>query len=306
MSDDKLRNYVIGVGWFILSLVISVTNDVFQKYLGDNLHAYQIVFMRFFFGCITLLPFMFYFGGKSFYTSRIGLHVVRGALLFAGIALWCYGLVIAPITVATTLNFTIPLFILILAIPFLGERVGFSRWAATIVGFLGVIFVLEPTKLDFNPYTALLLLSAFLFATLDVINKKYVVKETMLAMLFYTALFTMLIGALPAYYHWQPMTSVQLGVLALLGCGANLILYCLLKGFSAVDASALAPFRYIELLFSAACGFLIFGEVPTQGTLIGAAIIIPSTFFVVYYETRKSRRNATNSEEAPQEQLSEA
>lgn len=289
MKDDKTRKYVIGVMWFILSLLISVTNDVFQKYLGNNLHSFQIVFMRFLFGSIVLIPFMLFYGKKSFQTSRIGLHVARGALLFGGIALWCYGLVIAPITVATTLNFTIPLFILILAVPFLGEKVGLSRWLATIVGFVGVIFVLEPTKMDFNPHTALLLLSALLFASLDVINKKYVVKETMLAMLFFTALFTMILGAGPAFYYWQPMTGVQLGVLALLGCGANLILYCLLKGFAAVDASALAPFRYVELIFSAAFGFFIFGEIPPQGALIGAAIIIPSTFFIVYYETRKAR-----------------
>jgi len=76
---------------------------------------------------------------------------------------------------------------------------------------------------------------------------------------------------------------------AVLGAGANLLLYCLLKSFSLVDASALAPFRYTELMFSAAVGALIFSEIPAVTTLIGAAVIIPSTLYVVWAENRKSR-----------------
>ena len=75
---------------------------------------------------------------------------------------------------------------------------------------------------------------------------------------------------------------------AILGAGANLLLFCLLKSFSLVDASALAPFRYTELMWSAAVGFLVFGEIPAATTLIGAAVIIPSTLYVVWAENRKN------------------
>lgn len=286
MEFSKSNAYVRGVAWFVLSLVISIINDVFAKYLGQDLHSFQITFMRFLFGTLTLLPFMLYYGKEAFKTSRIVMHLFRGALLFMGIVLWCFGLTIAPISMATTLNFTIPLFILILAVPFLGEKVGLSRWLATIVGFAGVVVVLGPGRIDFTPLTLLLLLSAAMFAVLDIMNKKYVVKESMLAMLFYTALFTTLLGLIPALRVWQPLAMNQGVLLFLLGCGANLILFCLLKAFAAVDASALAPFRYLELVFSVGLGFVIFKEIPTLGICLGALIIIPSTFFIVYHETR--------------------
>tara|TARA_B100001248_G_scaffold132039_2_gene99211 strand:- start:14943 stop:15893 length:951 start_codon:yes stop_codon:yes gene_type:complete len=295
-TSPKSNRYFVGIAWFVLSLVIGISNDALTKHLGQELHSVQITFLRFLFGTLSLLPFMLYYGKDAFYTSRLGMHVFRGGLLFGGIALFCYGLVIAPMTVVTTLNFTIPLFTLVLAMFFLSERVGAARWIATIVGFVGVIVVLEPTHVDFNPQTMLLLLSAAMFATLDVFNKKFVVKESMLAMLFYTALFTTLIGLVPAIAVWKTPSLLELGIFFCLGCGANLLLYCLLKAFSNTDASALAPFRYVELMLAAATGFFVFGEIPKVATLLGAAIIIPSTLFVVWQDAKRSKREQASDD----------
>lgn len=288
VSHAGLRKYLMGVCWFVLSLLISNGNDVVAKHLGSNLHPLQITFMRFFFGSLVLVPFMVHYGRSSFTTSRIGLHALRGLLLLGGIALWCYGLTLVPITVVTVLNFTIPLFTLVLAVFFLREHVGWSRWVATIGGFIGVMVVLEPRSGSFQPQALLLLIAAVMFAMLDVINKKYVVKETMLSMLFYVALATMLFGAIPAYLVWHAMTAQQIILLFFLGCGANLILYCLLKAFACADVSALAPFRYVELVFSALSGYFLFAEIPTRYTLLGAAVIIPCTLFVVCFDAKRA------------------
>lgn len=285
LSKNSL-NYFRGVSWFILSLVISITNDAFAKHLGENLHSVQITFLRFLFGTLSLLPFMIYYGKTSFHTSRIGLHVVRGGLLFCAIALWCFGLTQGPITVATTLTFIIPMFVLVLARIFLKETVGWARWIVTIIGFLGATIVLEPTNVNFSPLILLLVLATAMFATLDVINKKFIVKESMLAMLFYTALVTMLLGAVPAFFVWKSPSMIQWGVLFLSGCGGNLLLFCLLKAFSATDASAIAPYRYVELVLSAGLGFLVFNEIPTRALCLGSLIIIPCTLFLMYSETR--------------------
>jgi S-adenosylmethionine uptake transporter len=290
ISHTNKNRSIIGVTWFLLSLAIGVMNDVLSKQLGQNLHPIEITFFRFLFSTLSLLPFMFYNGVGSFYTGRVGLHICRGALLFIGIAIFCYGLTIAPISVATVINFTIPLFTLILAAIFLKERVKAARWMATLIGFLGVMVVFHPKQVGFDFTMFLLLLSALLFAGLDVLNKRFVVQEGMLVMLFYTGLFTMLLGIVPTYFVWQVPSMHQLGLFFILGCGANLLLYCLLKGFENADASALAPFRYTELLISAAMGYLFFAEIPSKYTWLGAAIIVPSSFIVVYSEMRKSRR----------------
>lgn len=295
--SNSSSNYLRGISWFILSLVISITNDVFAKHLGQDLHSVQITFLRFLFGTISLLPFMIYYGRKSFYTSRIGLHLIRGALLFCAIALWCFGLTQAPITVATTLTFIIPMFVLILARIFLNEKVSWARWLVTIIGFLGTTIVLEPTNVNFSPLMLLLLVATAMFATLDVINKKFVVKESMLAMLFYTALVTMLLGAIPAIFVWKMPSMTQYIALFLLGCGGNLILYCLLKAFAATEASAIAPFRYIELILSAGLGIVVFNEIPTLALCLGSLIIIPCTLFLMYSETKSKTKEEPISED---------
>ena len=292
--------YFIGIIWFLLSLLISNGNDLIMKFLGQNLHSVEIIFWRFLFGTLSLIPFMLFFGRNSWKSERPLVHIIRGVLLFAGITLWCYGLTIVPIATATVLNFSIPLFTLVLAYFFLRENIGWPRLVATIIGFLGVITVLGPTAFGFQVTAFVLVFAAFLFAMLDIINKKFIVKETMLGMLFYSALVTTVLSAIPTYYVWHTPTLQQLGVLAALGVGANLLLYCLLKAFSLMDASALAPFRYFELVLSVVFGFLIFEELPGWGTALGTLIIIPSTFFVARYELkrRKKKKELANASDA--------
>lgn len=287
--NENRWHYLVGTAWFVLSLIVSVTNDAFSKFLSNDLPFVEVVFLRFFFGSLSLIPFMIYYGKKSMYTSRIGLHVVRGVLLFCAIALWVLGLMHAPITVATTVTFTIPMFVLLLAGFFLKERVTIPRWLATVLGFIGIFIVVDPAGLNFSPLSLTLVFSTLMFATLDVINKKYVVKESMLAMLFYTALVTMLIAAVPTFFVWKTPTLKQMCFFFLLGCGANLILYCLLKAFRYAEASAVAPFRYIELIISAFVGWIFFQEAPTQSLFVGSLIIIPCSLFLVYTETKRKK-----------------
>jgi S-adenosylmethionine uptake transporter len=252
--------------------------------------------MRFLFATLSMLPVMLASGKDSFKTDRIPLHIARSALLAGGIAGYVQGLTIAPIAVVTTLNFTIPLFTLVLAAALLKEKVDATRWLGTLVGFAGVMVVVQPGSTAFNPAWLVILGSAFLFASLDILNKVFVGKESFWAMIFYTALFTTLICAYPASLVWVAPTAMQCALLAVLGGGANGLLYCLLKSFSLVDASALAPFRYTELMLSASVGWLLFAETVTASTLMGAAIIIPSTLYVVWAENRKSQKEEAKKE----------
>lgn len=281
MSIDVNNKYLIGISWFILSLLISCFNDVLMKYLGSNIASYQVVFLRFLFGTITLLPFMLH-NKSSFKTSRISLHIVRGALLFGGILFWCLGLNAVKITTATIINFTIPIFVLVLAVIFLKERLNKFRIIATAIGFLGILVVLNPNSIEFNTISILLILASIMFASLDVLNKKFVANESMLSMLFYSSFFTMLFSLYPAITVWTTPCYHDILLLILLGSGANLVLYCLLKAFSQVDASAVAPYRYIELLFSTGFGYFIFNELPGSSTIFGALIVIFATLFLAY------------------------
>ena len=274
-------NKLKGISWFILSLLISIINDVIMKFLGSNISNYEVVFLRFFFGTIVLVPFIFN-KKESLITSRIFLHIFRGGILFLGITAWCLGLTSGKLAIATTINFTIPIFTLILAIKFLNEKFTVTKAFVTFIGFIGIIVIVNPTSADFNKISLMLVISAFLFASLDIINKKFVSVESMMSMLFYSNLFAMLFSAAPGIYYWTIPNGQTIFLLFILGGGANIILYCLLKAFSYIEVSIASPYRYLELLFSLISGYIFFKEKFDMTNWIGASIIIFATLIMSY------------------------
>lgn len=288
--NDTLKTYLMGIGLFLLSLVSSSANDVMSKYLGTRLHSFEVAFFRFFFSSIVLLPFVAYYGKNTLKTSRPFVHILRGLLLFFGMTSWTYGLTIAPVTTATVVSFSIPLFTLILAVFFLNENIIWQRWVVTIVGFIGLVITLKPHTEDFNPEILYFVLAAISFAMLDIINKKFVVKESMISMLFYSAIVTAVVSLPVASQYWLTPNSFELALLFILGSSGSLILFFLLKAFSMVDATATAPYRYLELVISAIAAYFIFNEFPDKSTLHGAIIIIPATLFIIYSEKKAMSR----------------
>lgn len=284
--NDVLKTYLTGIGWFLLSLVSSSANDVMSKYLGTRLHSFEVAFFRFFFSSIVLLPFVFYYGKNTLKTSRPFVHILRGLLLFFGMTSWTYGLTIAPVTTATVVSFSIPLFTLILAVFFLNENIIWQRWVVTVVGFIGLVVTLKPHAEDFNPEILYFVLAAISFAMLDIINKKFVIKESMISMLFYSAIVTAVVSLPVASQYWLTPSGFELALLFVLGSSGSLILFFLLKAFSMVDATATAPYRYLELVISAIAAYCIFNEFPDKSTLHGAVIIIPATLFIIYSEKK--------------------
>lgn len=282
----KLPNYYKAVCWFLLSLVCSVMNDVISKYMGSNLGIFQIAFFRFLFSALTLLPVIFYYGFDTLKSSNFLVHFIRGAILYFGITLWIFGLNSAPVSVATIISFTIPLFTLILARIFLKENVHWYRWLATIIGFCGILIIVAGKDSELTYGLFLLVLSGIGFAGLDVINKKFVIQETMISMLFYSAIVTTALSLPAALYEWKEVSFNQICLLCLLGASANLILFFILKAFALADASAIAPYRYIELILSSLAGYIFFSEFPSNQALYGTIIIIPATLFIVYSEKK--------------------
>jgi S-adenosylmethionine uptake transporter len=256
-----------------------------MKYVGQNIGGYQIIFFRFLFGTLVLLPFVWH-QKLTITKSALCLHFTRGVLLFCGISLWIIGLGVVKLTIATSINFIIPVFILILATIFLNEKFSRIKAVATLVGFIGTILVINPIGEDFNIYSVTLIVGAFIFAILDIVNKHFIIQESTLNMLFYSGLFVFLFSIIPAMYNWSKPTINDLFFLFLLGIGGNLILYCLLKSFALINISSVASYRYTELIFSGLLGYIIFDEIPNFTIVIGSLIIALSTLFLMYETLR--------------------
>mmetsp|Transcript_14763 Transcript_14763/g.40770 ORF Transcript_14763/g.40770 Transcript_14763/m.40770 type:complete len:451 (-) Transcript_14763:160-1512(-) len=288
-APSAARLYIIGITWYLMHFVIGISNDGLMKYLGNTLPPAQIVFARFTSAAVVLLPVMVIKGPQAFKTTRLWMHGVRGLLLALGIGLWCFGLSMMPFASCVVINNTMPFFKMLFAMVFLGEQVGKERWLASFGGFLGCLIVFNPTAATFKPESLVLLLSAMCFAMLDIFNKKYSVSESVVSMLFYGSVATALVSAPQAFGGWVPLGLAQIGLFALLGIGANALLFCLLKGFQYVDASATCPYRYTEFVLSAVIGFFVFREMPMASTLLGSCIILPSVIYCAMVETRSGR-----------------
>jgi S-adenosylmethionine uptake transporter len=284
------KGYMQGVFWAVVTCLVSASNDVLMRLMGERLHGFEVAFFRFFFSLLTLLPFLLRRGGFSTLRMRQPhLHLLRAVLGVLALTACCYAVVLLPLSQVTTIFFTQPLFVLALAALLLQERVGARRWMATAMGFAGIAVTTLNTASG-EPVNLMVLIpvgAAILFAFQDILIKKMVGQEDQLTMLFHFAAGTTLAALVPACFFWTTPTAHELFFLACLGVGANLIQLTLFKAFSAAQVSALAPFRYVELLFSTTFGLVLFGEIPLTSTLAGAAVIIPATLYVAYAEVRE-------------------
>ena len=273
--------------WLLLSMISSCLNDVFTKYLTTGLPPCQICWFRFVLGSLVLLPMIAYQGIHAFKTSRLKLHFSRGFLLSIAMTLYAYGLTHVEMSTVTVIGFTNPIFVLILASILLKEQIAWPIWAASFLVFIEIILIVKPTNVAYTIPALACLVATIIFSLLDIINKKYIKHEPILLMLFFSNLFASFC-ILPIVIHcWKTPTLFQLIILGLLGISSNLILYFLLKAFQLSHISFLAPFRYIEFVFSMLFGYLFFQEWPTYSSFFNAGIIIAATCFVAYYQNRQ-------------------
>lgn len=283
--------YAQGAFWAVMICLVSVSNDILMRLLGAHLDVIQIFFFRFFFGALAAIPLMLSHGTTLFKTSRPWMHFWRAILGVGAIGSACYSVNLMPLSDNTIIMSSQPFFFLPLAVVFLREKVDMSRWVAIFIGFIGLLIMFQPGAEAFRMVALVPITAAILFAMLDIMAKKMVSTENTHTMLFYFAMGTTLLTLIPAILVWKTPSWYELSLLALLGIGGNLIQVCMIRAFSATDASALSPFRYVEFIFSALFGFLFFMEIPTLVTIAGAAFIIAGTAYISYYETQKERKN---------------
>lgn len=281
------KGFPQGAFWATMICLVSALNDVLMRFLGENLHSTEIIFFRFLFSMVTVVPLMISQGTTLFKTQRPLLHVFRAFLGVGAFFACCYGVNVMPLNENTIIMSSQPLFFLPFAAIFLRERVDLSRLIATLIGFLGIMVIVQPGTETFRLVALVPIAAAIQFALLDILAKKMVPTENTYNMLFYFAFGTTVLSFLPALYYWQTPSLMDIGLLILLGIGANLIQVCLIRAFSATDASALTPFRYIDFVFALMFGFFLFAEIPTQWTLLGALLIIAGTFFISYVESKR-------------------
>lgn len=288
-----------GAAWMIASGVGFTFMALLIKLLGDRLDSFQIAFFRCLIGFVAILPFVVRYGPGSLRTRSLKIHALRG--LFGLVAMFSsyYALAHMPLAAYTALSFTKPLFSTVLAVLILHEAVRWRRWTATLVGFLGVIVMVRPGAGTFDSAAVFALADALSIAFLVTLVKRLPPGETTLVMLFYFGVFSTVASLPPALFVWQSPTVTEYALLIGVGVLGALSQSFWIRAYRAGEASVVAPFDYLRLLFAAAAGFIVFAELVGMWELAGAAIIVVSTVYIARREAGMRKPPTPAPVEAP-------
>ena len=266
--------------WVMLPIM-----DGFAKYLSADLPILQITWARYFFTVIFTLPVIFLFYRQEFkWTEKPKLQLKRGLILLCANILFFYSISIISLAKALTLAFIAPLIVTALSPIFLKEKVGFRRWTAVIVGFIGSLIVIRPGIIEFNFASVAALCTGVLYGFYLIVTRKLSTSDSPLLTLLLTGLVGAVIMSLFAPTFWVWPTINQWSMMAAIGFFASLGHLFLILSLKFADASKLAPFSYFEIITNIIIGYYFFGDFPDVGTFIGLLIIVLSGVYIFYRE----------------------
>ena len=255
--------------------------DGFAKYLSSTLPVLQITWSRYFFTVVIVLPIMFFFLKKNLkWTEKPKLQLIRGLLLFCANILFFYSISVISLAKALTLAFIAPLIVTILSPILLNEKVGFRRWAAVIVGFIGSLIVLRPGFVEINLASVAALGTGFLYGIYLIVTRKLHNSDHPLLTLLLTGVVGAIIGSMIVPTVWVQPTITEWYMMFAIGFFASIGHLLLILSLRYADASKLAPFGYFEIITNIIIGYYYFNHFPDNWTFLGLLVIITSGIYI--------------------------
>ena len=254
------------------------------RFVSEVLPPFQIAFFRNIFGLAFLLPLLMRSRFAVLRTRQIGLHALRGVINMAAMLMFFTALSISPIAKVTALGFTAPIFMAILAVIVLGERFRIYRWSAIFLGFVGMLIILRPGLVVIDTGALLVIGSAVLWAVAMLIIKIQSRTESSLTIVAYMGIFLGVFSIAPALWVWQPFELQTLGLMALIGLFGSIAQMAISESLKETDPTALMPFDFLKLIWTAMIGAWFFAEIPDIFTWIGATVIFSSGLFIAFRE----------------------
>ena len=265
----------------LLAWVMLPIMDGFAKYLSSDLPVLQITWARYFFTVAFTLPIMFFFFRKNLvWTDKPKLQLIRGLILLTANVCFFYSISIISLAKALTLAFIAPLIVTAFSPIFLGERVGFRRWSAVIIGFIGSMVVIRPGFVEINLASLAALGTGVMYGFYLIITRKLSSSDNPLLTLLLTGVVGAIIISFVMPFVWIKPTLNQWSMMAAIGifaCVGHLFIILSLKY---ADASKLAPFSYFEIVTNIIIGYYFFSDFPDKWTFLGLFIIILSGIYI--------------------------
>lgn len=315
MTAKAQNNATLGILFVIAGILAISVNDMLFKRLSGDYPLHELVFLRSLLGLVFSIALVRMEGGwQILKTRRPGLHIIRGLLIVAANMSYFAALAALPLADATALFFAAPLFITLLSIPVLGEKVGVMRLSAVIVGFIGVVIMQRPwadaDNLDASRLVYLLpVFAALTYAMTQLMTRKLGVdsKASALSVYIHATFVVVSLGFFivvgdgryaasftdPSLQFllraWVWPDPADWWVIFGLGANAAIIGYCLSQAYRLADAATVAPFEYLGLPLAVFWGWIIFADLPLLEVWLGMGLILASGIFVFLREKQKAR-----------------
>lgn len=277
---------MFGIVLMLVGIAGFAVMDAIIKWLTADYPVAQVVALRSWFGLPLLTLLALNQGGlRALITRRPLLHLGRYGLVIVLSFSFFWALSQMKLVDAVAITFAAPIFIAALSVPLLQESVGLRRWAAIGVGFCGVLAILRPGPGVFQWAAMAALGSALAYALLMITTRAFKSTESTAALMLYPQIGISLTGLILAPLVWVTPSFVDLGLFALAGIFGSVGVMCVTLAFRLGPAATISPFEYSALIWATLLGYLLWGELPDSITLVGAAIVISSGFYIIYRET---------------------
>ena len=277
-----------GMLWMVGGgLCFSVLNTL-ARALSQQMDVYEAQFLRYLMGLLVMLPLVWRHGWQAYRPVNMVGQFWRGGVHTLGLVLWFTALPHIPLADMTAIGFTGPIFIMLGAAWFLGEPMRGDRWIAALIGFAGVMVVVLPKLTGAGGwYNLVMLASSPVFAASFLITKALTRYEKPGVIVLWQALTVTLLSLPMALPHWQAPTAWQWLGFAVTGVLGTLGHYCLTRAFHSTDISATQSLRFLDLVWASVLGWLVFGDVPSPSTWLGALVILLATVWIARRESQR-------------------
>lgn len=306
-TDSSGASTMQGVALMAVAMLLLPCMDAIAKYMANfaGMSPGQVTFYRFFFQLVCTVPLIFTAAGSGMLRpKRPWMNLLRGAIHGAASLLFFAAVKYMPLADVFAIYFVEPFILTAMSAAFLGDKVGWRRWLAIIVGFGGALIVIQPSFILFG-WTALLPVAcAFLYSIYLFMNRALGDADSPLTMqtiagfggtiLMGAALFVGASAGIADFAPSLPPSVFTLVLLVILGALSGYAHMLVVRAFRMAPLSLLAPFQYFEIISATVLGYAIFGDFPTPSKWLGIAIIVASGLFIIWRE-HKSRKLTANA-----------
>ncbi len=292
MSEQNNR---LGAWLMIATCFVFAMQDGISRHLAGEYNVFMVVMIRYwFFAAFVMALAARKSGGiRAATRSRFPLiQITRGILLAAEVCVMVTAFTILGLVESHAVFTCYPLLVAALSGPILGEKVGWRRWAAIGVGFVGVLVILAPGVAVFSPAAIIPLIAASMFALYGLLTRYVARGDAASVSFFWTGISGAVVMTAVGLFHWQPMSLPDWGWMAVLCCTAATGHWLMIRSLEVAEASAVQPFAYFQLVFAAALGMIVFGEVLEPNVAIGAAIVVSAGVFTLWRQRMKAKAAA--------------